>query len=912
MTFFRRALALGALLGAIAPATQPELAAQSVADAILSTLEYREIGPTRQSGRFVDIAVPADDPHTFYIATASGGLWKSTNRGQSFDVLFDQQPGIFSIGAIAVSQTNSNILYLGSGEANNSRSSYWGDGVYKSTDAGETWTNVGLPGSQHIGRIVIHPTNPDIVYVASLGPLYSEGGERGLYKTTNGGRSWDRVLEYEVEGREIGVVDVVMDPTNPSTLYATTYDKVRLPFTFDLAGPGSRVWKSTDAGANWMQIHAGLPEGMLGRIGIDVYDRDPNVLYVTVENANKEGMSDDERRQELLDHQSSRGMIGGEVYRSNDAGLTWERASEEGANIGGGPAYYYGQIIIDPNNADNVHVLSAASWGTSNGGETWERRPLGFGGDDHALWIDPNDSRHMILGYDHGMGITYDGGENWYHPDFQSLAQFYAVGIDDSYPYRVAGGLQDNGSAMAYNTNPTGQPLRFEQWNRVGGGDGMYNEFGCDSRYLYNESQFGPIARLDLVTGERVGIRYDDPDMRYNWNSPILVSPHDCKVVFHAGNKLMRSDDEGANFEVISPDLSKNDPATLTTGKGGDGNVQYATITTIDESELKAGLIWAGTDDGNVQVTQDGGESWTDVTGNIPNNPEYWVSRVEASHHELGTAYVSYTGYRNDDFRAFLYKTEDFGASWTDISANLPDAPINVVREHHTNPGLLFVGSEMQVWASIDGGREWKSMKGDMPTNPVHDMKIHPRENDLVVATHGRGIFIADISELAQVNSGAMMADAYFFQPETKVRWDAFDFTNYGFSNFDGESEPLGSPLSYYLGSAATSVSLTVYRGTVAIAELEGETEAGFHEVMWDMTVRRERSEAEQEQVRSAGGGGRGGFGGFGRGRGGVDRTRFEVSDAKPGTYRVVLTVDGEAMERTVTILKDEWATSRR
>ena len=911
MRHLRHALALGALVAVSIPAT-PALEAQNMGDAIIAATEYREIGPTRQSGRVVDIAVPADDPHTFYIATASGGLWRTNNRGISFDVLFADQADVFSIGAIAVSQTNSNVLYLGSGEGNNSRSSYWGNGMYKSTDYGDTWTNVGLPESHHFGRIVVHPTNPDVVYAAALGKLYSENDERGLYKTTNGGRSWDQVLAPDVEGRTIGVVDVVMSPADPNTLYAATYDKVRLPYTFDLAGPGSRVYKTTDGGDNWIQIGAGLPEGMLGRIGIDVYDKDPNILYATIENANKADMSDEDRREELLNHESSRGMIGGEVYRSNDAGLTWERASEEGGNVGGGPAYYYGQVIVDPNDADKAYVLSASSWGTSNGGETWERRAFGnIGGDDHALWINPNDSEHMILGYDHGMGVTYDAGENWYHPDFQSLAQFYAIGLDNSYPYRVAGGLQDNGSAMAYNTNPAGGPVRLEDWSRVGGGDGMFNEFDwCEGRFLYNESQFGPISRLDLETGESKGIRHQDADMRYNWMAPIMVSPHNCDVVFHAGNKLMRSPFRGETWEVISPDLSKNDPATLTTGKGGDGNIQYGTITTIDESILKAGLIWAGTDDGNVQVTQDGGDNWADVTDNIPNNPEYWVTRVEASHHELGTAYVSFSGLRNDDFGAYVYKTSNFGESWTDISSNLPESSVNVVIEHYENPNLLFVGTDLQVHASLDGGMNWQSMKGDMPTVPVHDIEIHTRENDLVVGTHGRGIYIADVSELSQVNSMNMTAQAHLFDPEDKVRYVASDRMNRSYSNFDGESEPSGSTLGYYLGSGATNVSVSIYRSTVMIAELEGETEAGFHEIMWDMTSRRERSEAEQEVARGQNQGG--GRGGFGRGRGGPDRTRFEVNEAPAGEYRVVLTVDGQEMDSTVRILKDEWAAERR
>jgi photosystem II stability/assembly factor-like uncharacterized protein len=913
-------LVVAPLTFATAVLSAPPLSAQSPTADMLSTVEYRSIGPTRESGRFVDFAVPVQRPHTFYAATASGHLWKTTNNGITFDVLFENE-SVFSIGDIAVAPSDPDIMYLGSGEANNSRSSYWGDGVYKSTDAGETWTNVGLPESHHIGRVVVHPTDPDIVYVAALGHLYSDNEERGLYKSTNGGRTWTKVLGPEVRGKNIGVVDVAMDPTNPNVLYAATFDKVRTPFTYDLGGPGSRVWKSTDAGANWAMLENGLPGGMLGRIGIDIYLRDPRILYLTIENANKPGMSDEERYRELMEHKSSSGMIGGEVYRSDDGGQNWRKVSPDGQSIGGAPAYYYGQIVINPNDPDVVHVLSAASWGTRNGGETWERQPFGFGGDDHALWIDPEDSNHVLLGYDHGMGVSWDGGENWYHPDFQSLAQFYAVGIDNSYPYRVAGGLQDNGSHMTWNTNPAGGPIFFEAWERVGGGDGMYNEFdSCNNRYLYNESQFGPISRLDLWTGERKPIRYTDSDLRWNWNAPIHVSPHDCNVIFHGSNRLLRSSFRGEAWEFISPDLSKADPATLTTGRGGDGNIQYATITTIDQSPLVPAVIWAGTDDGNVQLTRDGGQNWTLVNAAVPDNPEYWVSRVEASHHEPGTAYISYTGYRNDDFRPFVYRTMDYGATWTSISANLPMGPVNVIREHHQDPDLLFVGTEFQVFVSFDRGTSWTSFKSDMPTQPVHDMRIHERENDLIVATHGRGIYIADIGALTQMTPQVLAADAHFFRPESKVRWIAADRTSYGSSNFRGESEPQAIRLYYNLRNPASdSVTFTIYQGNLEIAEIQGPGEAGLHVVAWPMNKRLERSEQEIQQLmaRGGGGGGRGGRGGGQAGRaagprGIPDNVRYQTTPAPIGEYRIVMNANGRTMEQSVSILRDEWWRDRR
>ena len=884
----------------------PVLYGQQLDEKALKNLNYREIGPTRQSGRFVDFAWTAKEPKTFYAATASGHLWKSMDNGLTWAPQFTNEK-VFSIGDVAVAPSDPKIVWVGSGEANNSRSAYWGDGMYKSMDAGKTWTHMGLDESHHIGAIEIHPTNPNVIYVAALGHLYSENPERGLYKTTNGGKTWDKVLDVVVKGKNIGVVDCVMHPTDPDTLYAATFDKVRKPYTYNLAGPGSRIYKTTDGGKNWTKLGGGLPEGMIGRIGLSIFLRNPDIIYACVENANKKGMSEEERYQELLDDKASRGMIDGEIYRSDNGGETWTKANAEDENIGGGPGYYYGQIIVDPNNDKVVHVVSAASWGTRDGGKNWLRRPLGFGGDDHCLWIDPEDSEHMLLGYDHGLGVTWDGGKNWYHPDNQSLAQLYAVGVDNSYPYRVAGGLQDNGSHMGPSTKRDGTPIRFEDWDRVGGGDGMYNVFdGKTNRYLYNESQFGPLSRRDLKTGEAKSIAYrQDRDMRWNWNAPIHVSWHDSNVIYHCGSKVVRSPMRGEYWEVISPDLTTNNPEFLTTGKGGDGNIQYCTITTFDESPLDPNILWVGTDDGNVQVTQDMGKTWTLCNANITGNPGYWVSRVAASHTLPGTAYVSYTGYRRDDFRAFLYKTTDFGKTWTSITANLPAEPINVIREHHANPNLLFVGTEFAVYVSLNGGENWIRMKNNMPTQPVHDLKIHPRENDIIVATHGRGVYIADIFPLQELTDTVLAADAYLFSVEPKVKWVSNSSPNYATYNFSGESEPLASAIYYYLkDKPAGEVKVSIYQGKVLINEIKGTTEPGINKVYWNWDIRKELSEAEKkaaqqrmERFRQMG------FSPRGR----QMDPNFSYSPASEGTFTVVLTVGDKKFKKRAVLMQDHW-----
>jgi photosystem II stability/assembly factor-like uncharacterized protein len=823
-------LGIVALLGlAVADA-----AAQALSPEFLKAFPFRAIGPTRQSGRFVDVAVPEQQPHTIYMATGSGGLWKSVNAGTSWEPIFDNQP-VISIGDIAVAPSNPNIVYVGTGEHTASRSTYWGDGVYKSTDAGKTWMNVGLEKSFHIGRIVVDPKDPNIVYVAALGKLYAENEERGVYKTIDGGKTWTKSLDVKIDGRAIGACELVIDPKNPKILYAAAYDKERRPWTFNLGGPGSGIYKTVDAGRTWTKLTTGLPGGMIGRIGLDIYPKNPLILYANIENANKPGMSEADRLKELRESKSSDGMIGEEVYRTDDGGKTWRKVSPDKQRIGGQPGYYYQQIRVDPNDANHVYVLTVGVTHSTDGGKTWSS-PFRFGGDNHAMWINPANSNHIILGYDHGMGITYDGGKNWYHPDELPLAQFYAIGYDTQVPYNVYGGLQDNGSVRGPSSMRGGRPIPFEAWQSTGGGDGMHNVVDPTNRYLYNASQFGVIQRTDLYTGEARSIRHTDTALRYQWNAPILVSPHNGDTIYQGANKLLKSTSRGDSWIEISPDLTTNDPKKLTTGKGGDGNIQYCTITTVDESALVRDLLYAGTDDGNVWVTKDGGKNWTKLNDRIPGHPGLWVTRIIASRHQPGTAYVTFNGYRADDFKPYVYKTTDYGQTWASVAGNLPNKAVNVIREDPVNPNLLFLGVDFGLYVTIDGGKTWAELKNNLPTQPVHDLLIHPRDRELIVGTHGRGIFIADISALQDLSPAVAAVDVHLFDPKPGVKWVVRRPNVTAHTNFNGESNPNGIVITYHLKAPVQGdVQVKVMKGTYVVAETKGTNNAGINKVLWNM-----------------------------------------------------------------------------
>lgn len=881
-----------------------DLTAQQIPANVVDNIHFRSIGPTRQGGRYVDFAVVDKATKVIYAATASGGLWKTTNNGVSWNSLFDKE-NIISMGAVAVDQRDTSTVWVGSGEANNSRSSYWGNGIYKSIDGGQSWKNMGLPNSGHIGRILIDPKNSNTVYAAVLGHLYSDNPERGLYKTTNGGRTWKKVLEVKRDdGKFIGVVDVTMSPSDPNTLIAAAYDKIRTPWTFNEGGHGSGIYKSTNGGKSWSKLEGGLPGGFLGRIGVTYAPGNAKVVYANIENVNVPGMDFEERKRMLeigIPRSRDQKVVGVEMWRSDDGGKKWRKINPEGEDIGGYPSYYYQQVRVDPNDEDHVYVLGIRVWETKDGGKNWGS-PFRFGGDNHAMWIDPADSKHMLLGYDHGMGITYDAGANWYHPDELPLAQFYAVEVDMAYPYNVYGGLQDNGSVRGPSTSKNGGPIRMEEWMRVGGGDGMYNvPDKSNNRFLYNESQFGPIQRLDMETGESTRLAGElHRKMRWNWNAPIVVSQHNSDVIYHAGNKVLKSTYRGENWEEISEDLSTQDSVKIQ----GTGNIQYGTITTLEESPIDPQELWVGTDDGNVQVTTNGGRSWTLLNDNIPDNPRAWVSRIEASAHYPGTAYLSYTAMRRDNFKAYAYKTTDFGKTWTSIVNGIGDEPVNVIREDHKNPNLLFLGTDISLYASIDGGGSWVKMANNLPTNPMYDLVIHPRENELVVATHGRGIFIADITPLQEMTTETMGKAAHMMTVQPVVKWKRGMSHNSAYTNYNGESKTPGVHL-YFHAQNEGKASITVYQGTREINKFEIDAKAGLNHQVWGMNkIVRKRSKREMDRMSER-------YKRFGMSDTEIEEAlksaQYIYSAVGPGDYTVKFEMGSVQMEHKATILKDFW-----
>jgi len=854
---------------------------------LLKVFRFRALGPAVQGARILDIEVPDGKPFTFYVSTATSGLWKTTNNGTTFSCVFENLLSP-AIGDTALAPSDPDIIWVGTGTPASGRITLKGDGVYKSEDGGKTWKHMGLRKTRHVGRIAVHPRNPDIVYVAALGYHFSSNPERGLYKTTDGGETWEKVLFIN---DKVGVVDVAVDPHHPDTVYAATYDKWRLPWHFEEAGPESGIYKSTDGGKTWKRLRNGLPSGKIGRIGLAVYPKDPRILYAHIENRNPRPPTEEEARRDKergLEPQERR--VGGEVYRSEDSGETWEKRNAPRDDLGGGK--WYGQIRVDPNNDQVVYAMSTRLQRSTDGGKTWGKQGVeniagGVHVDHHVVWIDPANSDHIILGNDGGLAVSYDWGKTWDVYENIPMAQFYAIGVDMEEPYNIYGGTQDTGSVKIPSNSIYGS-ITCDDWKSVGGGDGMYNVVDPeDSRWLYNEYQLGAVQRVDQKLGTRKSIRprrgKGEPPYRFNWTAPLILSPHNSRILYFGAEVLLRSLNRGEDWQEISPDLTTNDPEKL------KGNIEHCTITTISESPVVPGVLWVGTDDGKVQVTKNGGGVWIDRTKNLAEAGapgDAYVSRVFASHHEPGRAYAVKTRFQRDDFRPFLFKTTDYGETWTSIAGNLPEGTVHVIVEDRKNPDLLFVGKEFGVWVTIDGGRRWVRLKNNMPTQDVFDLLIHPRENDLVVGTYGRGIYVTDISPLQEMTPDVLTRDMHLFEIEPKVRWEYKNRARpFGHRQFSVPNEPIGIVVYYYLGKDVegdTRVVVTDPYGNL-MAALKGSSRLGLHKVVWNME--RPLTDEELREIRSSG------------------RTRERrTARVDPGEYVVTLEAGGKKLQRKAVV----------
>ncbi len=806
--------------GQTAVVTNPEPALQN--------LRFREIGPAIMGGRVDDMAVVESDPSIVYIATASGGIWKTTNRGTTWKPIFDHE-ATSSIGDITLAPSDPSVVWVGAGEPNNRQSSSWGNGVYRSTNGGETWTHRGLADTHHIGRIVVHPLNPDVAYVAALGHLWGPNKERGVYKTTDGGKTWTQVLHIN---EDTGVVDIAMDPESPHTLYAAAYQRRRTPYGFNGGGPHSGVYKSTDSGATWAKLTQGLPgSGDVGRIGLQVYRSDPRIVYASLEHPE------------------------GGVFRSEDYGETWTRMSDMNYR----PSYY-SKIFIDPNSDRNIWSLGDLLYYSLDGGRTWGNdRSYRIHPDFHALWINPANSLHMIAGSDGGMNWSYDGGLTWDYVNTLPLGQFYQISVDMRQPYYVCGGLQDNGNWCGPSATTHHQGIPNDEWYRLGGNDGMYMPIDpTDFNTVYVGYEDGKVERRDLRTEVSKNIQprpaSGDPPYRFQWDSPLMLSPHDPKTVYAGAQFLLKSTDRGDTWTRISPDLTtgvdRDSLPIMGTAQGpqvlslNDGVRSYPCITTLAESPLRAGVFYVGTDDGNLQVSRDGGKTWANVVKRIPGLPEgTYVSRVVASQHAEGTAYATFDGHRGGDFNIYVYTTKDYGQTWQAISNGFPrdNGTVNVITEHPRNPDLLFAGTEFGAYVSFNRGKKWQRLKMNLPTAPVDDIVIHPRDNDLLLGTHGRSIWILDnITALDQLNSDVLTSDLHLFDMRPAVEW-AMTFTKrwVGDKMFSGANPPYGAMIDYYLRQASSgSVKITVLdEQGKTVREIEGPGNTGINRAIWDLRL---------------------------------------------------------------------------
>jgi len=887
--------------------------------AALGGFRFRSIGPAMVGGRIVSIAVNPNNRSDYYVGSASGGVWKTMNSGTSWTPVFDNE-GSYSIGTVVLDPKNPNVVWVGTGENNSQRSVGFGDGVYRSDDGGRSWRNLGLKDSQHIARIVIDPRDSNVVYVAAQGPLWSAGGDRGLYKTTDGGKTWTQSLKIS---ENTGVTDVVMDPRDSNVLYAASYQRRRHVWTLIDGGPESAIYKSTDAGANWNKLTNGLPNGEMGRIGLAIAPTNPDVLYAQIEAGNRRGG----------------------IFRSSDRGASWERRNPYDTT-----AMYYATISVDPKNEDRIYTMNVRIMVSDDGGRTVNPLDGRFiHVDYHVLWVDPNDTDYYIAGNDGGLYESFDRAANWQFKGNLPLAQFYDIAVDNDTPfYNVYGGTQDNNSIGGPTRTPTTHGIANTDWFITNGGDGFQSRVDPnDPNIVYSTSQEGGFVRYDRKSGERISIRpqpgKNQPEMRWNWDSPILVSPHSNTRLYLASNIVFRSDDRGDSWRPISGDITRQlDRDTLPVmGKiwGPDAvakhasTADYGNASVLVESPKKEGLLFVGTDDGLIQITDDNGKSWRklDTFPGVPENT--YVSRILPSQHDASTVYAAFDNHKMGDFNPYLLKSTDNGKTWNSIKGDLPErGMVLAIAEDHVNPNLLFAGTEFGLYVSLNGGEKWTRMRGGLPIIPVRDIAIQKRENDLVLGTFGRGIYVLDdYSPLRSLKAETLQKEAEVFPIKDALMyvqsapWGGGGAGgrkgSFGESFYLGDNPPYGATFTFFMKEAlrtkrqrrqeaeraaerrneaikfptmeerraeddeeAPAVILTVTdsSGNI-IRRLNGATAAGVQRVTWDLRY----PSSVLPPPQPAGGGGGGFGGGFGAPAG---------PQVMPGEYKVSIArrVDGE------------------
>jgi photosystem II stability/assembly factor-like uncharacterized protein len=792
-----------------------------------AAMRAREIGPAGMSGRVSDVEVVLSDRSVIYVGGATGGVFKSTDGGLTWDPIFDDQPAL-GVGSIAVFQPNPDIVWVGTGEGNPRNSAGVGRGLFKSVDGGHSWTSVGFEASERIHRVLTHPSDPDVVYVGVLGPAWSDGDERGVYRTRDGGASWERVLW---ENERTGVADMVMDPSNPEKLFAAMWDFRREPWFLTSGGPGSGLFVTYDGGDSWHRASEddGFPPGELGRIGVAVAASNPNVVYAMVE-ATKSAF-----------------------LRSDDGGRTWETINDEdGVNP---RPFYYSDIRIDPRNENRVYRLHSSVQMSEDQGRTWETVVSSsiIHGDVHELWIDPDDSRRMILGEDGGIAFTYDRGDKWRFVENLGLAQFYHIEVDDAVPFNVYGGLQDNGSWYGPMTVWENKGILNAHWRRVGGGDGfsVMPDWSAPEEFGYSMSQGGNLQHFSKVTGARRSIRPVHPDgvqLRFNWNAGLTFDRHAPGTIYLGSQFLHRSADQGRSWEIISPDLTSNDPSKQRAYESGgltfdaSGAEMHTTIIAIGPSSLDEGLIWVGTDDGNVQITRDAGASWENVRDGVPGLPAgIWIPDVQPSTHVPGRAYLVAEDHRRGDWTPFVWVTENYGDSWRALETDGIGGFVHAIEEDPKNPDLLFLGTEFGLRVSLDRGESWIPFTAGVPAVPIRDLKVHPRDGDLVLGTHGRALIVVDdirplreLAESPEIHGHSIHA----FGPAPAIRAnvaEAIGYRSTGHAMQQAETRPVGALLTWWVGSqGSTRIEVSDAEGAL-IWSADESVDAGINRVVWDL-----------------------------------------------------------------------------